>query len=198
MKRMLPIIGVFGSGKPVTELDPSTARDAAAVGRLVATLGAHLLTGGGRGVMQAAATAFVETPGRTGFSIGVIPTEGTRFDEPKAGYPNPAVEIPIFVPLQSLQKDWLHRPSRNHVNVLSAHAVVVLPGDTGTANEIEMTSHYRGESLQPIERRRAVLFGGPNAFSPAQRELFCRVDTIGAVEEQLRRVLSAGGFALAA
>ena len=40
---------------------------------MVARLGAHLLTGGGYGVMAAAAQGFVAVADRAGLSIGIVP-----------------------------------------------------------------------------------------------------------------------------
>ena len=60
------VVAVIGSGRSA---DPQ----AADVGRLIATLGYDLLTGGGRGVMEAVSRAYFETPERQGIVIGVLP-----------------------------------------------------------------------------------------------------------------------------
>ena len=52
MLRKLPIVGVFGHGASLSE---ERVQIAHAVGAMIARLDAHLLTGGGYGVMEAAA-----------------------------------------------------------------------------------------------------------------------------------------------
>jgi uncharacterized protein (TIGR00725 family) len=199
MVRKLPIVGVFGAG---TRLDAERERFAAAVGAMVAGLGTHLLTGGGYGVMAAVAEGFVSAPGRIGWSIGIIPraTDGA-FDEPNRdregrAYPNAFVEIAIHTPLQSRTKGWQTTPTRNHINVLTADAVVALPGGVGTSNELDMAAQYRGESKRPPGARRTILLGPAEEFSPRHRELFAHAATIGHSERHVRRVLQAHGFAL--
>jgi predicted Rossmann-fold nucleotide-binding protein len=69
----LPIIGVVCSHSKEDESNQERARE---VGKLVASLDAHLLTGGGQGLMSVVAQAFVDYPGpRNGLSIGVIPSK---------------------------------------------------------------------------------------------------------------------------
>ena len=80
----LPIVGVMGSGSEAHE------ELAVPLGRLLAELGCHLLTGGGGGVMAAVGAAFVAVEPRVGRSIGVLPGPDAR-----PGYPNPSVEIAI-------------------------------------------------------------------------------------------------------
>ena len=46
--------------------------------------------------------------------------------------------------------------SRNHINVLSADAIVALPGGAGTVSEAQLAVRYR----KPI-----LLFGPPAAFA---------------------------------
>src|SRR5262249_53504893 len=60
------VVAVIGSGRAA---DASCAD----VGRLVASLGCDLLTGGGLGAMEAVSRAFVETSPRRGIAIGVVP-----------------------------------------------------------------------------------------------------------------------------
>src|SRR5213593_4297117 len=60
------IVTVIGSGRSADE-------HSAEVGRLIATLGVDLLTGGGSGVMEATSRAFFETSPRQGIVIGVLP-----------------------------------------------------------------------------------------------------------------------------
>lgn len=83
-----PIVGVMGSG---TE---DHADQAEPLGRWLAGLGVHLLTGGGGGVMERVGHAFFETPGRRGLVIGIVPAGRASID-PRSGYPNRWVELPI-------------------------------------------------------------------------------------------------------
>src|SRR5215467_5785240 len=72
------------------------------VGEWLAQAGCHLLTGGGGGVMSGVTEAFVESAGRPGIAIGVIPgvaaPEGDTLDYRTKGtaYPNRSVEIALF------------------------------------------------------------------------------------------------------
>ena len=88
--RRLPIVAVIGSGDP----DHGNPELSEAIGRLIAEMGYHLLTGGGRGVMADASRGFTSVPRRPGLALGIIPRSVTG-DEEKEGYPNPWVELPI-------------------------------------------------------------------------------------------------------
>jgi uncharacterized protein (TIGR00725 family) len=192
MLRKLPIVGVFGSGSLI---DAARTALAQRVGAMVAGLGAHLLTGGGYGIMAAVAQGFVDAPDRTGLSIGIIPRRPDgAFDEPghdASGrtYPNPFVEIAIRTPLLSRIEDWRTTPVRNHVNVLTADAIIALPGGFGTANELEMAMEYYGERHRPPAARRTVLLGPAEEFAPWQHEMYVHCEKIGEAEGQVRRVL---------
>ena len=121
---------------------------------MIATLGFHLLTGGGRGVMEAVSRAFSETAPRSGLVIGIIPARVHGLDQIEertaanvvydlpAGYPNEWVEIAIYTHLPDSGKEGTLRSSRNHVNVLSAHAIVALPGREGTESEMWLAKQY--------------------------------------------------------
>ncbi len=141
------IVAVIGSGRVA---DPCCAE----IGRLVASLGFDLLTGGGGGVMEAVSRAFFETEPRRGLVIGIVPGEVTplaavearrnepvRYD-PKSGYPNSWVEIAIYTHLPDSGLEGTLGTSRNHINVLSATAIVALPGDAGTESEIWLATRY--------------------------------------------------------
>jgi uncharacterized protein (TIGR00725 family) len=192
MLRKLPIVGVFGSGNPI---DTARARLAQDVGAMVAGLGSHLLTGGGYGVMAAAAEGFVSVEKRLGWSIGIVPrmTDGP-FDEANRDpdgrtYPNPFVEIAIHTPLPPNAEQWHTTPARNHVNVLSAHAIVALPGSVGTRNELDMAAEYRHQAALPRDDRRTVLVGPADEFTAEHRATFAHAATIGEAEQHIRRVL---------
>ena len=145
---------------------------AAPLGRRLARLGVHLLTGGGRGVMESVARAFASVEDREGLVIGVLPLEeevpeagesGTGAASksaggPASGYPNPWVEIAVRT---HLGKNGMDPGSRNHVNVLTSDVVVALPGSSGTASEVALSVRYgrpvilygdleRARSLPPV------------------------------------------------
>jgi predicted Rossmann-fold nucleotide-binding protein len=141
------VVAVIGSGR-------SSDPHAAEVGRLIATLGYDLLTGGGRGVMEAVSRAFFETTPRRGIVIGVVPGTVVGLDEIEeriaseigydlpAGYPNEWVELAIYTHLPDSGPEGALASSRNHVNVLSADAIVALPGREGTESEIWLATQY--------------------------------------------------------
>jgi uncharacterized protein (TIGR00725 family) len=133
----LQTVGVIGSGTSEHE------EYASAVGETLADLGVNLLTGGGRGVMTSVSRAFTQRPRTRGICIGIIPCESeTDRARPKAGYPNEFVELAIHTHLPYSGTEGLHDLSRNHINVLSCAAIVALPGEAGTASEIELAIRY--------------------------------------------------------
>lgn len=146
-----PIISVMGSHEKEWE---ELSRP---IGKLIAQHDFHLMTGGGAGVMLAVARAFCSEKERTGLSIGIIPTL-----EYKPGliaseeFPNPYIEIPIITQLDQKASTDAVPYSRNRVNVLTGHALIFLPGDHGTRNEVALALHYN----KPM-----VLFGPSTAFS---------------------------------
>ena len=141
------IVAVIGSGQTA---DPHCGE----VGRLVATLGFDLLTGGGRAVMAEVSRAFFEVSPRRGLVIGVVPAtvepiEALEDQQPHEieyelppGYPNEWVEIAIYTHLPASGADGASRSSRNHINVLSCEAIVALPGGPGTAAEVSLAVQY--------------------------------------------------------
>ena len=141
------VVAVIGSG---TLADPACVE----IGQLVANLGADLLTGGGRGVMEAVSRAFFESQPRTGLVIGVIPATVEPLDalerrdptpiayDVPDGYPNPWVELAIYTHLPDSGRQGTLRSSRNHINVLSADVIVALPGEAGTEAEMWLAAQY--------------------------------------------------------
>jgi uncharacterized protein (TIGR00725 family) len=125
---MRRIIAVIGSGDEITEAQRSSPIE---VGRWIAEAGFHLLTGGGAGVMEAVSEGFCSAS-REGFSIGIIPA-----GKPAGQYPNRWVEIPILTHLRGANPRG--PDSRNHINILTASAVVAFPGRGGTRAELELT-----------------------------------------------------------
>lgn len=135
--KSLPIIGVMGSGN-----NPHNEKSAK-LGKWIAQSGYHLLTGAGAGVMSAVSKSFCETKNRQGLSIGIIPGQYTEDTyRPLPGYPNPWIEIPIFTHLPLSGSDGTSPLSRNHINILSAHIIIALPGGEGTKSEIELALKY--------------------------------------------------------
>jgi uncharacterized protein (TIGR00725 family) len=101
----------------------------------------HLLTGAGGGVMAAVSRAFVETPGRQGLAIGIVPSD-TGSTSPKPGYPNRWIELPIYTHLPLSGRQGTHAASRNHINILTSDVIVALPGGPGTASEAALALDY--------------------------------------------------------
>jgi uncharacterized protein (TIGR00725 family) len=136
------------------------------VGMWLAQEGVHLLTGGGGGVMSAVSQAFAETPERKGEIkgkiIGIIPSAASdpRVG-PKAGYPNPWVEIPIYTHLPLSGERGTEPLSRNHINILSSDVLIALPGGAGTASEVRLALQY-GRPLVAYLNDRADIVGLPD------------------------------------
>ena len=129
-------IGVMGSG---TDEHIGLANE---LGTLLARLGVNLLTGAGRGVMTSVSRAFTKSKRTRGICIGIVPCVPGDRTVPKEGYPNPYVELAIFTHLPKTADEGTHPLSRNHINVLSSTAVVVLPGGKGTASEVSLALKY--------------------------------------------------------
>ncbi len=189
----IPIVGVMGSG---TRGFPELAGP---VGKLVARLGCHLLTGGGGGVMAEAGRAFTETVPRRGLSIGILKGEREVRLEGKRerlihtpAPPNPWVEIPIrtHLPLSGAQGRDVR--SRNHINVLSADALVLLPGEAGTYSEAMLRIDYGRSLLLFLGGHKVDTFSANHFLAKAWDA--SQVKTAGSItelEELLRRELSA-------
>ncbi len=137
-----PIVGVMGSGRS------SHNEFAEPLGRWLGEHEFHLLTGGGRGVMESVSRAFVEVsrPPRVGLSLGISPgrmdAAGGGLRRPE-GYPNPFIEIPIQTHLPLSGEEGLQPLSRNHINILSSDVVVALPGSAGTESEKQLARAYQ-------------------------------------------------------
>ncbi len=146
----------MGSG---TQSHTARARQ---VGSWLAQTGVHLLTGGGGGVMRSVSQAFAETAGRKGLVIGIIPSAADDpLSGPKAGYPNPWVEIPIYTHLALSGEHGTEPLSRNHINILSSEVLIALPGGSGTASEVALALRY-GRPLVAYLDERADIAGLPN------------------------------------
>jgi uncharacterized protein (TIGR00725 family) len=149
-----PVVGVMGSGSRAHE------DLAAPLGRWLASIGVHLLTGGGAGVMAAVSRAFAEVQPRDGHVIGVLPANDIEGPPaPRPGYPNRFVEIAIFTHLPLSGISGTDPRSRNHINILSSDVVIVLPGDEGTQSEMGLAVRYG----KPV----IAFFGGDAVGWPA-------------------------------
>ncbi len=136
MNGRLSVVGVMGSGTM------EHAELAEPLGRALARMDVHLLTGGGGGVMAAVSRAFASVERRAGLVIGVLPGVAGRSGETPPGYPNPWLELEIRTHLDARGGRGEALALRNHVNVLSSDVVVALPGGAGTASEIALAMRY--------------------------------------------------------
>lgn len=140
----------MGSG---TDHDPASVDR---LGRWLAGIGVHLLTGGGKGVMEGISKSFASNSDRKGLIIGVIPggcSEETKKHTRPDGYPNPWVEIVIATHLPWSGDKGTNERSRNHINVLSSDVVILLPGGKGTASEAELAIRYDKPVVAWLEDR---------------------------------------------
>lgn len=133
-----PVVGVMGSSTRAYE------DLAGPLGRWLATLGVHLLTGGGVGTMEAVSLAFASVHPRDGLVVGVLPADlPDGVPVPREGYPNRSVELAIFTHLPLSGITGTDPRSRNHINILSSDVVIVLPGNEGTESEMTLAVRYR-------------------------------------------------------
>lgn len=148
------------------------------VGELIAKHDYHLLTGAGAGVMMATARAFCA--GVPFGSASVIPTmdyaQGLIASEE---FPNPYIEIPVITQ-STRRRRAIRRHSRNNVNVMTSHALVILPGEHGTRNEVALALKYR---------KLMVPFGPEKEFELFP-EMPTRVEEIGQVQEFLEHTMA--------
>ena len=175
MSRVLPIVGVMGSGGH--EHDEL----AHPLGRWLAERGVHLLTGGGRGVMESVSRAFHAVDGRAGLVIGILPGSDNP-GAPPPGYPNPWIELRIGTHLPARGDRGSDPDSRNHVNVLSSDVVVALPGGPGTRSEVALAIEYG----RPVVAWRP---DGPEAELHPEAQ---QVTTLGEVQAFVEARLRAG------
>lgn len=127
------------------------------VGRLVARLGAHLLTGGGGGQMEAVSRGFARSTLRSGLCIGVLPSKEEGSQEAPEGYPNEFVELPIYTHLWLRGDQGAEVGSRHSINVMTATAVVVLYGNEGTVWEARLARQWgKPVALYMSESSRAL------------------------------------------
>jgi uncharacterized protein (TIGR00725 family) len=148
----------------------SHAARAEPLGAWLAGEGVHLLTGGGSGVMTAVSRAFTRVAGRRGLCIGVLPAAAA---DPAAGgpagYPNPWVELVIRTHLPYSGAYGTGPLSRNHINILSADAIIALPGAAGTSSEVHLALRYQRPLIAYLSRPDEIPDLPPQ--TPVAREL---------------------------
>lgn len=195
MLSRLPIIGLFGSGTKITAERAALARD---VGVLVARLSAHLLTGASYALTEAAAEGFVSVERRRGVCIGALRRDvAGAFDRAGGGdgiaYASRHIEVAVLTTMAELdgEKD---NAARNRVNVLTANAIIALPGSVGTRDELQMAATCDGESDKKPGERRTILVGPGEEFAHELRNLFVQVPTAADAEVHVCQVLAAQGF----
>src|SRR5215471_565385 len=177
------VVAVIGSGHTA---DPRCGD----IGRLIASLGLDLLTGAGRGVMEAVSRAFHETRPRRGIVIGIVPGEvdgierlerrqpadgpGAGDYRVRTGYPNEWIELAIYTHLPDSGGEGTLRSSRNHINVLSADAIVALPGEAGTDSEMWLAVQYGVPIVAYGNHRPDHIVNVRRATTPGEVEEFLR------------------------
>jgi uncharacterized protein (TIGR00725 family) len=130
-----PIVGVMGSS---TERYDGLCQRLA---REIKGVKAWLLTGGGGGVMASIAEHYKRVY-PDGLVIGILPARADRPGEAPDGYPNEWVDIAIQTHLHLRGPRGGDVLSRNHINILSATAIVALPGGDGTRSEVSLSVAY--------------------------------------------------------
>ena len=100
--------------------------------------------------MAAVSKSFHDTPNRRGLVIGILPSDESLVN-PKDGYPNQWVEIPVQTHLSLSGEHGTQPLSRNHINVLTSDVVVALPGEAGTLSEVELAVMYERPVIAFIE-----------------------------------------------
>jgi uncharacterized protein (TIGR00725 family) len=135
------IIGVMGSG-----IKDDHFPWVKPLGALIAEMGFHILTGGGFGVMKDASDGFTSFKDKEGLAIGILPVKEVMKDDRFDEYPNEFIEINIQTHL--LRDSEPESPlNRNHINTLTANALVFFPGNHGTFCELELAKKYKTPSI---------------------------------------------------
>ena len=113
--------------------------------------------------MAAVSKSFYDKPNRRGLVIGILPCDES-LENPKDGYPNQWVEIPVLTHLPSSGERGTEPMSRNHINVLSSDVIVALSGDAGTLSEVRLAVRYGRPVIAFLESDQEIP-GLPNSVS---------------------------------
>jgi hypothetical protein len=85
-------------------------------------------------------------------------------EEPKNGYTNEWIEIPVLTHLPLSGERGTEPMSRNHINVLTSDVIVALPGDAGTGSEVRLAVRYERPIIAFVESDQEIP-GLPNSVS---------------------------------
>ena len=113
--------------------------------------------------MAAVSKSFYDTPNRRGLVIGILPCDES-LENPKDGYPNQWVEIPVLTHLPLSGERGMEPMSRNHINILTSDVIVALPGDAGTLSEVRLAVSYERPVIAFVESDQEIP-GLPNSVS---------------------------------
>ena len=113
--------------------------------------------------MAAVSKSFYDTPNRRGLVIGILPCDES-LENPKDGYPNQWVEIPVLTHLPLSGERGMEPMSRNHINILTSDVIVALPGDAGTLSEVRLAGCYERPVIAFVESDQEIP-GLPNSVS---------------------------------
>ena len=113
--------------------------------------------------MAAVSKSFYDTPNRRGLVIGILPCDES-LENPKDGYPNQWVEIPVLTHLPLSGERGMEPMSRNHINILTSDVIVALPGDAGTLSEVRLAGCYERSVIAFVESDQEIP-GLPNSVS---------------------------------
>ena len=134
--RRIKIIGVMGGSPDYPDLTEP-------LGKLIARMGYHLLTGAGGGIMEGVSESFFNYQERRGLVLGIVRAAPSWDINRLADYaPNKVnqwVEVPIYTHLRFSSARF---DSRNHINALTSDIVIALPGEKGTESEVELALQY--------------------------------------------------------
>ena len=113
--------------------------------------------------MAAVSKSFYDTPNRQGLVISILPCDES-LENPKDGYPNQWVEIPVLTHLPLSGERGMEPMSRNHINILTSDVIVALPGDAGTLSEVRLAVSYERPVIAFVESDQEIP-GLPNSVS---------------------------------
>ena len=113
--------------------------------------------------MAAVSKSFYDTPNRQGLVISILPCDES-LENPKGGYPNQWVEIPVLTHLPLSGERGMEPMSRNHINILTSDVIVALPGDAGTLSEVRLAVSYERPVIAFVESDQEIP-GLPNSVS---------------------------------